>query len=145
MSATIPRPNQVPACRWFEGCPRSAVGEFVGTPYCVSHTPDLHQDWRPYAPVEPVVEAPSGQPEDKPGKRGCPRNHLCVLFPGHQGTCDEREPAPIAIGVVAEAARMLAMLDAADSHGVRVELLALSLERAYQTGRADALLAREGK
>lgn len=54
-------------------------------------------------------------------------------------------PAPVAIGVVSEATRMLAILDAADSHGVRVELLALSLERAYQTGRADALLAREGK
>lgn len=63
-----------------------------------------------------------------------------------EGDVHPEAPAPVVVGVMDEARRLLALLDdAVESRDVQVELLALSLDRAYQTGRADALLAREAK
>lgn len=146
--ATIPRPDPVPTCVRYDGeagqpCPETAVGVDCDGPACAKHMcgEPLCNKRSLYAPAAPApVEAPGGQPEDKPGKRGCPRNFLCALPPGHAGNCDEREPAPVAIGVVAEARRLLRATGEIQSFDAQVELWALALDRAYQTGHADALL-----
>lgn len=52
---------------------------------------------------------------------------------------------PIAIGTVAEARRLLVAVGAVEDFDGQVYVLTLALERAYQTGRADALAAKEGK